>query len=786
MNVLIVDDNAESLYMLQSLLAGNGYVVTAAKDGQEALDLLKQQPSDLIVSDILMPKLDGFQLCRAVKADHSLKHIPFVFYTATYTTEKDRDFALSLGASRFIVKPTDPYEFIGIIREVLAAGEKGRIPTERPSLEKETEYLKEHQARLFKKLEDKIAQLEESEERYRSLIACAGDAIVTSDMDGRITSWNEAAEKIFDYEPGEIIGQDVSVLAPEELRAEQRDLMARLKERKLIGCLETVRVAKDGTRIPVGIALSIIKNHQGRELGISAVIRDMTERKKTEQFIQDIFESMGEGLAVVGPDMRIRTANAAYAKMAGFNDVERVKGMTCYEATHQRRTPCDAAACECPVSVSFKTGKPFTSLHRHIGPANGPTDVEVRSYPMKDRVGNITSVLEIIRDISSEKKLETQLRQAQKMEAVGQLAGGIAHDFNNILTAIIGYANLLGMRLDQSDPLRVNVEQILAASERAARLTHSLLAFSRKQLLNPEPTDLNQVIHDVEKLLMRLIGEDIELKTALPDHPLTIMADPGQIGQVLMNLATNARDAMPDGGVLTIEASETILDEAYVRTHDVGKPGPYALLRISDSGMGMDEKTREKIFEPFFTTKEIGKGTGLGLAMAYGIVKQHNGHINVYSEQGKGSVFTIYLPLISAETRKTQAADETADLAGTETVLLAEDDDAVRGLTRLVLTEFGYTVIEAKDGEEALTRFMEHPGVVDLVVLDVIMPKKNGREVYEEMRRLRPGVKVLFMSGYTAEIMHRRGIMEQGLPFVSKPISPTLFLKKMRDILSSE
>jgi signal transduction histidine kinase/CheY-like chemotaxis protein len=389
----------------------------------------------------------------------------------------------------------------------------------------------------------------------------------------------------------------------------------------------------------------------------------------------------------------------------------------------------------------------------------------------------------LISNITPLKQLEAQLRQAQKMEAVGQLAGGIAHDFNNILTAIIGYGNLLRMKLPQDGPLCTYVEQILVSSERAANLTHSLLAFSRKQIIDLKAIDINAVIIRVERLLQRLIGEDIEFKTVLASGSLPVLADSVQMEQVLMNLATNARDAMPNGGLLLIETSLFEMGEEFQRTHAYGKPGSYALVSITDTGIGMDERTRGKIFDPFFTTKDVGKGTGLGLAMVYGIVKQHSGYINVYSEPGKGTSFKIYLPLTVSLKRALPVEIPSIAHQGTETVLLAEDDAEVRKLTRTVLQDFGYQVIEAVDGEEAVLKFKLNPGAVDLLVFDIIMPRKNGKEAYVEIRDVRPGIKALFMSGYTADVAHKKGILETGLDFVLKPISPTDFLKKVREVL---
>jgi PAS domain S-box-containing protein len=388
-------------------------------------------------------------------------------------------------------------------------------------------------------------------------------------------------------------------------------------------------------------------------------------------------------------------------------------------------------------------------------------------------------------DITERKKLEEQFRQSHKMEAVGLLAGGVAHDFNNILTAIIGYGNLVKMKLAANDPANNYIDQILSSSERAANLTHSLLAFSRKQIINPQPVNVNDIIVGIGKLLARLIGEDIEFKMDLEDHNLMVLADAGQLEQVLMNLATNARDAMSEGGALTIKTKQVELDQKFINSHGYGSLGNFAMITVSDTGAGMDGMTQARIFEPFFTTKEMGKGTGLGLSMVYGIVKQHDGYITVSSAAGIGTTFEIYFPLVKSSVKEITSAKTADALGGTETVLVAEDDESVRNLTMTVLAESGYTVIGVPDGEQALAKFIENEGRIRLLIFDVIMPKMNGKDAYEEIRKFHPDIKVLFMSGYAADIFEEKNISDRDLKIIAKPISPTEFLKKVRETLDS-
>ena len=389
-------------------------------------------------------------------------------------------------------------------------------------------------------------------------------------------------------------------------------------------------------------------------------------------------------------------------------------------------------------------------------------------------------------DISERKQLEEQLRQSQKMESIGTLAGGISHDFNNILTAIIGYGSLLQMKMKDDEPLRHYVAQILASANRAANLTKGLLAYSRKQVLNIQPVNINNIIRKVERLLERLIGEDVELKSILIDQEVTVMADAGQIEYVLMNLVTNARDAMPDGGYVYIETRLVDLDEEAAKVRDLRKPGTYALIAVTDSGMGMEQKTKEHIFEPFFTTKEVGRGTGLGLAMVYGIIKQHNGIVEVESEVGRGTTFKIYLPAAQTTTEETQPAASPPIEGGSETILAAEDDEIVRGFITSMLVQSGYTVIPAENGEDAVNKFMANRGKIKLLLLDVIMPKKNGKEVYEKIRIFEPAIKALFLSGYTADIMHKQGLLEKDVNFLLKPVDMNDLLRKVRAILDEK
>ena len=412
--------------------------------------------------------------------------------------------------------------------------------------------------------------------------------------------------------------------------------------------------------------------------------------------------------------------------------------------------------------------------------------VESTVVTNRDGSGNLISYEGIVRDVTERRNLEGQLLHAQKMEAVGRLAGGVAHDFNNILSAIINYTYILGGNLKADDPSRESIDKILALSEKATDITRGLLAFSRKQYFEFVPVRINDIMKIIGKLLVSFIGEDIAVRMKLTSKEPVILADRTQVEQVIMNLATNARDAMPGGGSFIIETDVIEIDDNFRISHGFGEPGSYALLSVSDTGAGMDEETRRKIFEPFFTTKEVSKGTGLGLSIIYGIIKQHKGYINVFSGPGKGTTFRIYLPEIKAAVEKGKMKN-LPDLKGKgETILLAEDEASVRDSIRKIIEKSGYKVIEAVDGEDAVDKFLEHKDEIRILVLDVVMPRKNGLEAYEEIKKLSPGIRAIILSGYSAEMMNNKNLPEEGFSFTVKPVQPEKLLITIKEALKNE
>ncbi len=513
-------------------------------------------------------------------------------------------------------------------------------------------------------------------------------------------------------------------------------------------------------------------------------VTDVTQQKEAEEALLEseakykiVVENSLAGFYII-QDNLFRFVNKRWCEMYGYT----------YDEIVDRKSPFDVAAPEERALVEENIRKRISGEVDHI-------EYEFRSLRKDGKVMNVRvlgaattfngkpAVTGTVVDSSREKMLESQLRQAQKMEAIGTLAGGVAHDFNNILTALIGYGTLLQLKLGKESPLQRYTEQILSASQKGAGLTKSLLAFSRKQPLSLSPINLNDIVAGTEKLLKRLVREDIILKTILFPEDVGIMADTTQIDQILFNLVTNARDAMPSGGVLTIQTRVQTIDASFVSTYGFGTPGSYAVLTISDTGTGMDSSVLEHIFDPFFTTKEVGKGTGLGLSTVYGVVQQHNGHISIDSKPNAGTGVHIYFPLISSVIEKTAVHDEHVR-GGEEKVLIAEDNREVRILIRNVLSEFGYTIIEAGNGEEAIRKFREHDDI-DLLILDSVMPKMNGREVFDSIRTDNQTVRVLFISGYTRDVVLDKGIEDKEFAFIAKPLSPTDLLRKVREVLDS-
>jgi PAS domain S-box-containing protein len=619
------------------------------------------------------------------------------------------------------------------------------------------------------------------------LINTANVIILGLDPDGNINIFNQMAETITGYTRDELVGRNwFQTLVPRDRFPEVWQEFGRLTEGGLPSVFENPILTKDGTERRI-----MWQNSQifadGKVIQTISFGNDITEHRNAEEALRrseeryrDLVENALDIIYTHDLDGRYTSINSA---------VERITGYTIDESLTMQIT--DSVAPEqiekAKEMIGAKlAGKEVTAYELEIIAKDGrrvPVEVNTRIIYEK---GEPVGVQGIARDITERKHLEEQLRQSQKLESIGRLAGGIAHDFNNMLTAINGYSELTLRQIPDDSPIRSNIEEIKKAGERSAMLTGQLLAFSRRQVLRLEDFKINDVINDTSNLLKRMIGDDVELVTVLKPTAGTIRFDRGQLSQILMNLAVNARDAMPDGGKLTIETSNVFIDPAYTSNHIGILPGAYVMLTVTDSGVGMTPEVQAQIYEPFFTTKGIGKGTGLGLATVYGIIKQSGGGIFVYSEVDRGTTFKIYIPrAVEAGAEVGTEGTEQRLPMGTETILLAEDNDVVRELSRQVLETCGYTVLEAIDGVEALAVLEIRGDEIDLVITDVIMPRIGGRELAEKIGEMRPDMPILFSSGFTDDAVVRHGELDTNTNFIQKPFNVDDVARKVRNLLDS-
>ena len=641
-----------------------------------------------------------------------------------------------------------------------------------------------------RRIELQNMKIRQSEDRYRNLVYCAQEGIVSADKYGRILLMNETAELIFGYSSNEARKMHFSALL---LLDENDELYAQLDHFFATGncCaigknFESKGQRKDGETFPLEISLSVSGEEDNCIL--TGLIRDITQRNRLfEQLAEakkeweETFDTINDAITIHDQDFNITRANEAAEKMLG-QPLQTILNQKCYRSYHGTENP----PVICPSCATLRSGIESTTeiyepfLKKYL---------EVKALPRFDEENNLTGLVHVVRDISDRKKaeekqlkLQSQLNQAQKMESIGRLAGGIAHDFNNILSAIIGYSELVQRELPPESKMYADINTIKEAGEKAASLTGQLLAFSRKQVLSMQPINLNSVVEDLTKILARVIGEDITLDLHFGHDLGVVVADPGQIEQVLLNLAVNARDAMPKGGHFIIETSMVVLEDDYIDQHAGAQLGPHILLAVTDTGSGITEEEKEYIFDPFFTTKEVGKGTGLGLATVYGIIKQHGGQIYVYSELEKGTTFKIYFPL--APNTKVGITEKSFDIIpiGDETILLVEDDDSVREMIKTFLEPTGYNILQAQNGFDAVETSITFEGEIHLLLTDVIMPKMNGQEVADELKKTRPEMQIIFMSGYTDDVIAHHGVLEAGVNFIQKPISLSRLAKKLREV----
>jgi len=648
--------------------------------------------------------------------------------------------------------------------------------------------------------------MRESEERFSGAFEHAPIGVALVSPEGRWLKVNRALCELVGYSQAELLTRSFQdITHPEDLEVDLEYVRRMIAGEIRSYQMEKRYIHRQGHLVPALLNVSLVSDGEGRPRYFISQIQDITEHKRAETDraglvlelesekarLVDIFTNAPAFIASLrGPDHIFELANTHYCDLVGQRDLIGKKAREILPVA-------EGQSFLEPLDNVYLTGIPFVGVEMPVAiavPLGAPGETRYVNFiyqPLKDADGAVSIIIchgvDVTEQVLSRGKLqetESQLRQSQKLESVGMLAGGIAHDFNNLLTVITGYSELTLMRLDKADPLTANIEEIKRAAERAASLTRQLLAFSRKQVLQPKVLNLNSVIANVEKMVGRLVGEDMELRTSPGVGLGQVKADPGQIEQVILNLVVNARDAMPKGGKITIETANIYLDQAYARRHIAVQPGWYAMLAVSDTGHGMDAKTQKSIFEPFFTTKELGKGTGLGLSTVYGIVKQSGGSIWVYSEVSVGTTFKIYLPLVDDQTTApgpNAARPESA--AGTETILLAEDEEMVRHLARESLKMYGFTVLEAANASEALLISQQHDGPIHLLLTDVVMPRMSGKELAEQLVSLRPDTRVLYMSGYTDQAIVHHGILDGDISFIGKPFTPDALVLKVVEVL---
>lgn len=769
LRILHLEHDSRDVELVHAILQDGGIECESAvvENPIDFVQSIEKREFDIILADYSFPSFDGISALKL--AQEKCPEVPFVFISGP----PGEDYAietLKSGETDYVLK---------------------RLSRLTPSV---LRALREAQKRA--ELNKAEQALRESEDKYRSFVEVATEWIWSIDREGFMTYNNEAVESILGYLPEELLGKSCLQYLHEEDRLEiEKVLPEWLKQRRGWAGLVLRWKHKDGSYRWLESSAVPVLGRNGDVVGYRGTDRDITGRKQSEIQLQDAeskFRTLVEKVPAIvymaefGPSGRWLYVSPQVESLLGFSPEEVLENpglwfKQLHSEDRQRVSDLELR--------SQRSGEPIVLEYRMYsrdGRLVWFRDEGVIVPESGDRAAYIQGVMLDITDLKMAEevkaKLEQQLRQAQKIEAIGQLAGGVAHDFNNLLMAISGYCELLLMKIAVADPARNDVVEISKAAEQGASLTRQLLAFGRKQILQPKILDINHILSNMDGILRRLVREDIEFCTVPAATLGLVKADPGQVERVIMNLVVNARDAMPEGGKLTIETGNIVLDAEYSRHHVSVVPGPYVVLAVSDSGSGMNEETRLRIFEPFFTTKEEGKGTGLGLSTVYGIVKQSGGYIWVYSEPGKGTTFKIYFPRVDDEPTSVQEQRAVAS-HGTETILLVDDNDSVRTAVAYLLEVRGYTVLQAPNGESALELAQEYCGSIDLMITDMVMPHMSGLQLANQLEATRPKMKVLYMSGYTEEAVNRHGILHPGLNFLQKPTSMDVLLQKIREVL---
>jgi two-component system, cell cycle sensor histidine kinase and response regulator CckA len=767
--ILMLEDNPTDAELVEHELRKGGIVFQSKRveTREDFISQLEEFTPQVILADYKLPAFDGITAF-TISKEKGLE-VPFIIVSGTLGEDLAVE-TLKSGVTDYILK-SNLNRLVPSVNRALA---ETKLQTERKQAEE---------------------ALKESERFLKTIISSVAEGVIVYDRQLRYKVWNKFMEDVTGLKAQEVLEKYALDLFPHLQTHGVRLLLARALKGETVYSPDTPYYIPKTERTGwvIGTYSPQVAT-DGEIVGVVGIIRDITERKRAEEVLQEseeryriLIENINLGITLIGTDYRIVVTNTGQTKL--FNKPPSAfRGKQCFREFEKRSEVCS----HCPGTIAMATGHAAEAETTGIRDDGSSFSVHIHAFPIFGKNGKISGFVEVIEETTERKQaeeqmlsLQSQLQQSQKMEAIGQLAGGVAHDFNNLLTVISVQSQLALRGLREGDPLKEKLKDIELAADRAANLTRQLLAFSRRQILEMKVINLNVILQDMEKMLRRVIGEDIELKTILADDLGLVKVDPGQMEQVIVNLAVNAKDAMPQGGKLFLETANAELDEEYVHSHAGMIPGAYVMLSITDTGTGMTKEVKEQIFDPFFTTKEKGKGTGLGLSTVYGIVKQSGGDIYVYSEPGKGTTFKVYLPQVFEPQEEFKKVTSEEIPRGKETILVVEDDRMVRRLAVDILRRQGYRVLEATEGGEALVMCEKEKEAIALILTDIVMPHMSGPELIERLKQVRKDFKVLYMTGYTDESIVQHGILEEGINLIHKPFTIDKLARKVRGVLDN-